>query len=166
MCGIVGAFKRKAGADLQTGRASPGGCSAPSGTGDPTSSATGARPTGTAGWRRRASRSSTWPRATSRCRTRTARSGSPFNGQIYNHVELHRELAALGHTFRTHCDTEVLVHGYEAWGGPGLLQRLRGMYAFAIYDMKRRRLFAARDRSASSRSSGGRTAPSSCSRAR
>jgi asparagine synthase (glutamine-hydrolysing) len=69
-----------------------------------------------------------------------------YNGEIYNHAELRQELEGLGHRFRTHCDTEVLVHGYEQWGGRALLQRLRGMFAFAIYDQGSRRLFIARDR--------------------
>jgi asparagine synthase (glutamine-hydrolysing) len=69
-----------------------------------------------------------------------------FNGEIYNHLDIHRELVSLGHQFRTRCDTEILVHGYEQWGGEGLVQRLRGMFAFALYDSHRRTLFLARDR--------------------
>lgn len=68
-----------------------------------------------------------------------------FNGEIYNFEVLRKELAAAGHTFATRCDTEVLLHGYEAWGR-GLLSRLRGMFAFAIWDKTARRLFCARDR--------------------
>lgn len=68
-----------------------------------------------------------------------------YNGEIYNFLELREELEALGHRFRTHCDTEVLVHGYRAWGDR-LPERLRGMFAFAIVDERRHRLFAARDR--------------------
>src|SRR5262245_2182583 len=66
-----------------------------------------------------------------------------FNGEIYNHAALRKELIARGHTFRTdHSDTEVLVHGYEEWGD-GLPARLNGMFAFGIYDKRRRRIFLA-----------------------
>jgi asparagine synthase (glutamine-hydrolysing) len=69
-----------------------------------------------------------------------------FNGEIYNHGELRRELEDGGHRFASdHSDTEVLLHGYRAWGA-ALLERLEGMWAFALYDRGRRRLWLARDR--------------------
>ncbi len=72
--------------------------------------------------------------------------GVVYNGEIYNHVELRRELEALGHKFKTsHSDTEVLIHGYRQWR-QGLPERLNGMFAFAIFDRARRELFLARDR--------------------
>ena len=69
-----------------------------------------------------------------------------FNGEIYNHAELRTVLRGRGHQFRTHhSDTEVLVHGFEEWGGRGLLDRVRGMFAFAILDLRNRQLLLARD---------------------
>ena len=67
-----------------------------------------------------------------------------FNGEIYNYRPLREELLARGHTFRTQTDSEVLVHGFEEWG-PGLLNRLRGMFGFAIWNTKEKSLFLARD---------------------
>ena len=70
-----------------------------------------------------------------------------FNGEIYNHLELRGELVAAGHVFRTdHSDTEVLIHGYEQWGMAGLLRRISGDYAFAIWDQAQNKLLLARDR--------------------
>ena len=68
-----------------------------------------------------------------------------FNGEIYNFAQLRPELEVLGYAFHTHSDTEVILHAWEAWG-PDCVKRLRGMFAFAIWDQKRRHLFLARDR--------------------
>ncbi len=68
-----------------------------------------------------------------------------FNGEIYDHRVLRDELEALGHRFATRSDTEVLVHGYEEWGDE-LPTRLRGMFAFGLWDARRRRLLLVRDR--------------------
>jgi len=67
-----------------------------------------------------------------------------FNGEIYNYLELRTELEALGHVFRSHSDTEVLLHACAHWGEQALL-RLVGMFAFALLDTRARRLLLARD---------------------
>ncbi len=68
-----------------------------------------------------------------------------FNGEVYNFRDLRRQLAAAGHRFHTGTDTEVILQGYAAWG-EGVVDRLRGMFAFAIWDGRQRRLLLARDR--------------------
>ena len=67
-----------------------------------------------------------------------------FNGEIYNYADIRERLIAAGHTFRTNTDTEVLIHGYEEYGAK-LLNMLRGMFAFVIWDKKKKELFGARD---------------------
>ena len=71
--------------------------------------------------------------------------GIVFNGEIYNYRELVPELKALGYHFSTRSDTEVIVHAWQAWG-EACLHRLRGMFAFALWDRKQQTLFLARDR--------------------
>ncbi|HEX5706407.1 MAG TPA: asparagine synthase (glutamine-hydrolyzing) [Pyrinomonadaceae bacterium] len=68
-----------------------------------------------------------------------------FNGEIYNHADYRDGLEARGHVYRTHCDTETILHLYEE-DGARAVERLRGMFAFAIWDARRRELFIARDR--------------------
>ena len=68
-----------------------------------------------------------------------------FNGEIYNFEALRPELEALGHVFRTRCDTEAILHAWESWG-PDCLSRLNGMFTLAIWDRNRGQLFLARDR--------------------
>jgi asparagine synthase (glutamine-hydrolysing) len=74
------------------------------------------------------------------------RTGVVFNGSIYNFLDIRRELEQRGCRFHSHCDTEVLVHGYREWGIDDLTRRLRGMFAFAIWDHSARKLTMVRDR--------------------
>ena len=67
-----------------------------------------------------------------------------FNGEIYNHLEIREELIKAGHEFKTHADSEVLIHGYEEYG-MDLVKKLRGMFTFVIWDSKAKTLFGARD---------------------
>ncbi len=67
-----------------------------------------------------------------------------FNGEIYNYQDLRKELVEAGHVFASNTDSETLLHGYEEWG-ESLVDRLRGMYAFAIWDIRKKKLFVARD---------------------
>ena len=68
-----------------------------------------------------------------------------FNGCIYNYQDIARLLREKGHTFRTHCDTEVIIHAYEEWGHQ-CVERFNGMWAFAIWDARSSELFCSRDR--------------------
>src|SRR5712691_1288487 len=68
-----------------------------------------------------------------------------FNGEIYNYIELRKELQSLGHEFKSSGDTEVLLHAYLQWGRE-CLNKLNGMWAFLIYDMRRGKIFGSRDR--------------------
>jgi asparagine synthase (glutamine-hydrolysing) len=72
--------------------------------------------------------------------------GIVFNGCIFNFMEIRHELEQRGHRFRSHCDTEVLVRGYQEWGIDALVSRLRGMFAFGIWDNPRKTLTLVRDR--------------------
>src|SRR5687767_14798558 len=68
-----------------------------------------------------------------------------FNGEIYNFADVRDDLQRAGHRFRTHADTEVIVHAYEEWGEQSV-ERFRGMFAYALWDERRRRLVLVRDR--------------------
>src|SRR5262249_49725620 len=68
-----------------------------------------------------------------------------YNGEIYNHSALRAELEQRGHRYRTRSDTETILHASDEWG-EGSVEHLRGMFAFALWDAERRRLFLARDR--------------------
>jgi asparagine synthase (glutamine-hydrolysing) len=68
-----------------------------------------------------------------------------YNGEIYNHAEIRKDLEALGHRYRTRCDTETIVHAYEEWG-EACVHRFRGMFAFALWDSRNQRLLLVRDR--------------------
>ncbi len=68
------------------------------------------------------------------------------NGEIYNHQQLRYELEQVGYQFVSSSDSEVILHGYKQWGIDGLLERLDGMFAFSLYDLKSRELFLVRDR--------------------
>src|SRR5262245_54760332 len=72
--------------------------------------------------------------------------GLVFNGAIYNFRELRKELIASGYAFRSKTDTEVLLHGYRKWGIESLVARLKGMFAFGLWDAGSRKLYLARDR--------------------
>ncbi len=72
--------------------------------------------------------------------------GLVFNGAIYNFRELRVDLEARGYQFKSNTDTEVLIHGYDAWGIDALVERLRGMFAFGLWDDRRETLFLVRDR--------------------
>ncbi|MBT4539608.1 asparagine synthase (glutamine-hydrolyzing) [Candidatus Woesearchaeota archaeon] len=68
-----------------------------------------------------------------------------YNGEVYNHRELRRQLEKKGHRFKSNTDTEVIIHGYEEWGEK-ILEKLNGQFAFAVYNTKNKTLFIARDR--------------------
>ena len=72
--------------------------------------------------------------------------GVSLNGEIYNFIELRKELQALGRRFVSETDTEILLHGYSEWGLDALVSKLRGMFAFALWDDRKRKLFLVRDR--------------------
>lgn len=69
-----------------------------------------------------------------------------YNGELYNFLELKRELTSLGHQFRTRADSEVVLHAFMEWGGEGSLRKMRGMFAFCVWDSLSKNLFLGRDR--------------------
>jgi asparagine synthase (glutamine-hydrolysing) len=68
-----------------------------------------------------------------------------YNGEIFNHADIRPELEAAGHRYKSHCDTETIIHAYEQWGDQSVT-RYRGMFAYAIWDQNKRQLFCVRDR--------------------
>jgi len=85
------------------------------------------------------------PRADQPMHSADARLHVVFNGEIYNYKQLRLQLEAKGAVFRTESDTEVILHGFGAWGLSGMLPKLRGMFAFALFDQQEKCLFLARD---------------------
>src|SRR5262249_49155376 len=75
----------------------------------------------------------------------TSRFWITYNGEVYNYCDVRDELSRKGHQFRSHSDTEVILLAYKQWGA-NCLEKLNGMFAFAIWDKQARQLFAARDR--------------------
>ena len=100
-------------------------------------------------WDIGALRSSTSLAACSRCRSRTTAGRTIasliYTGEVYNFVELRDQLSRLGHRFKSQSDTEVVLRGYLQWGD-GVVERLNGMFAFAIWDVRSEELFLVRDR--------------------
>ena len=98
-----------------------------------------------AGWDTGGWPSSTWRPDSSRCRMATAASGSPSTAKFTTTGNCAAELERAGCSFKTHSDTEVLVHGYQVWGGAGLARRLQGLFAFGVYDCVKHALMLCRD---------------------